>query len=183
MTDTELSSDSGASDSGADSGGGFDSQAAAQSLYAQTYTNKPESEAKPAAGDNGAGNRSAAASSDGAFEIDTSSIEGADAETTSAFASVAAEVGLDGPKAQAVYNKMSAVMAERAEAQQAAFKQDLANQSGEEFGADLKTVVRDARHGLQRVESGKALGELLDSSGLGSHPVILKFLSEIGNDY
>ena len=164
MTDMNLPE----SNDGADGfdGGGFDPQSAMDSLYG--------SAGAPA----GQQPQEGAANTDEGIVIEAG--DGADAETIEAFSGVAGELGLTSEQAQAIADKMGAKMAERQTAATEQAKYDLAQQAGKQFGKDLPRVVQNAQIALRSTgQSGKALADMLDSSGLGSHPVVLQFLADL----
>ena len=103
-----------------------------------------------------------------------------------AFKSTVKELGLKSEQAQKVFDVYVAQQKAAAEAQQktqaeweASLKADK-DFGGEKFDANLAAAKKAYQHFVERTgEAGKQLGELLEQTGLGSHPSFVKVFHEI----
>lgn len=117
-------------------------------------------------------------------KYDFADIEGVnvDPSVIVAFSDVAKELDLSQDKAQAVLNKMAPVIAARQTEQLQAASDEWANSSrlDKEFGGDkLNENLGIAKKALEEFASPE-LKTLLDQSGLGNHPEIIRLLYRAG---
>lgn len=111
-------------------------------------------------------------------------MEGVSPEAIKAFAEVAGEVGLDSAKAQKIADMYLKTQAGAKQAAEAAFKEtqgkwEAALLADKEFGGvNLEKNRVIAQKGL--AIAGKEVAALLDSTGLGSHPAIVKHFFNLG---
>lgn len=111
-------------------------------------------------------------------------MEGVSPEALKAFADVASEVGLDSAKAQKIADMYLKTQAGAKQAAEAAFKEtqgkwEAALLADKEFGGvNLEKNRVIAQKGL--AIAGKEVAALLDSTGLGSHPAIVKHFFNLG---
>ncbi|MFZ2972240.1 MAG: hypothetical protein WA049_06340 [Ferribacterium limneticum] len=105
-----------------------------------------------------------------------------DDEVIGAFSEVAKELNLSNEAAQKVLDKVAPVLASRQEAQVAEARAQWAAESkaDKEFGGDKLqenlAVAKKARDAF----ATPALVELLDQSGLGDHPEVIRFFVKAG---
>lgn len=106
-----------------------------------------------------------------------------DGETVDTFKDVARELNLTQEQAQSVIDKMTPVMAQRQQAQMAAQAEQWAEDSrnDEEFGGEqFDENIATAKRAMDQFASDELKG-LLDDSGLGSHPEVIRMFHKVGS--
>lgn len=113
----------------------------------------------------------------------------ADAKQLDAFKATATELGLDGPKAQRIFDQYVAIESARTKAAEDAFiaqdKKWVAELAAdpELFDAKAGTLQpgakRDIGRAVQHFKAHKAF-QLVDRAGLGNHPEFVKLFAAIG---
>jgi hypothetical protein len=105
-----------------------------------------------------------------------------DSKVLSAYESAAKELGLPNEAAQNLINRITPMMKETADAQVQAVRSAWvqSSEADPEFGGDkLKPSLETAKRALDSFGS-PAFKELLESSGLGSHPEMIRLLWKAG---
>lgn len=105
-----------------------------------------------------------------------------DSETMSTFAEVARDAGLTQEAAQKILDRMAPQMAQRQQAQIEAIRKEwvAASQTDAEFGGDkIAENLATARKALDQFGTPE-LRALLNESGLGNHPEIIRMMYRAG---
>lgn len=107
-----------------------------------------------------------------------------DAEVLAAYEGTAKELGLPKDAAQNLINKLTPVMQARADAQVQAVRAAWveSSQRDPEFGGDQQKLTQNLGIAKKALDSlgSPAFRELLESSGLGSHPEMIRLLWKAG---
>lgn len=109
-----------------------------------------------------------------------------DAKALEGVSEFAKELKLSNEQAQKLLERENAAVQSYAQAQTEQRQQDITAWEGEitadkEFGGDhLKESLESAKGVLKRFDPDGGVLELLDQSGYGSHPKVLRFLARIG---
>lgn len=105
-----------------------------------------------------------------------------DAKTLDGFKAIAKEAGLSQEAAQKFVDFETSLVKAGNEAAQAAWQEQVAKwetESREAFGADWQKQFGIASKAVERFGS-PALRQLLNESGLGNHPEVVKFFAKVG---